>query len=466
MSDKVELVFRLEADNGEFHTCEIISLFALDGRDYALLMNLDWQEADQDARTAVMRATQDGENGVMLRSIDDQNEFEFVVEGHLCNRHMSGFSALTLSSIRSEWKSQVLDGIVRRIGKTEGYPSTMLPWVWLYDPPFDLDGKLLGVFASGGADYAIVRLEREVPILGNRTAPNDSDEDDFLAFFEALDDEREHVGYALMRFSRQENGAIFGSIESDDEFERVMTDLRQAPPWAPPWINPDAASGQSDPADDPSERLSELKYAFSAGIAPRVGHADSYEIADVPIELARAPSRLIAYVKMAVALLPIGLRSRVPLVRPSDLTTEFFEQLKRWIGYAKWYEMVVWEDDDDPIIVRLEGSGLLCAPPSDYRGYDLFKILGIFEFDGCSYLILLNGYKDDISSPFVAAGYGLVRIIDNGKAAGLCDISSDEEFKCVTRYLREQASTGLDCRVGSASRQAKPEEQRGRFRSR
>jgi hypothetical protein len=119
-----------------------------------------------------------------------------------------------------------------------------------------------------------------------------------------------------------------------------------------------------------------------------------------------------------------------------DLMPKFFSQLKPWMGYAKFYEIIVLEETD-PMLVWLKGHGLLCAPPRDYRPYDWFKILRSFEFEGSCYLMLRNGYKHRETARFLAAGYSLVRIVEGWKGeAALCNIEGQGEFERVTKYLR------------------------------
>lgn len=413
----------LKSPDGETCAAEIVSIFDLDGRDYALLVNADGTKGAGQAGIAIMRVTRTDQDRAVFHAIDDRAEFAFVT-AHLREAGREGWLGLTGPSILSEYKARVLAEVERRIGRADAYEESVENpfektrlFVWDTDTTErSCFGTIVWTFALDGHDYVMLDIGMD---------PDLSDDD--------LEEGPEHVAYGLMRIDHRGDKVIFENIERDDEFDRVTAHLRESPAWdLPGWTRP-GASHQPEPSD-PSEALSRVTLAFSAPVAARIGHADCYEVQIDP-DGWRDPSTLLAFVATVVVQVPTGLLEAVPSTSSRALMRAFVEEVIPWVGYADFYELIrLNEVDSDEVVVRLKGSP---RPDLDHP----FKILRVFPFAGSHYAMLCIGYQDGSDEPFEPVGYGLMQVSHKSRQAVLRDIATDDEFERVRNHLRELAES-------------------------
>jgi hypothetical protein len=79
MSDKADETVLLEGPDGKPHMCEIGPIFDLDGRDYGLIVSRAGRKKSQETITTLLRVFEKDENSAIFRSIESDEEFDFVV---------------------------------------------------------------------------------------------------------------------------------------------------------------------------------------------------------------------------------------------------------------------------------------------------------------------------------------------------------------------------------------------------
>ncbi|MBQ8460222.1 DUF1292 domain-containing protein [bacterium] len=78
MAVNEDSIIEITDDDGSVIRCELFDIIEFEGKNYALLAEVDSTEEGEEPEIVLMRFTEEGEEEVYFETIDDDEEFERV----------------------------------------------------------------------------------------------------------------------------------------------------------------------------------------------------------------------------------------------------------------------------------------------------------------------------------------------------------------------------------------------------